>query len=411
MNVTKEHPQKTDDIPVVSPLANDKTYGERWYNAVFNWGLSYWMNLTASAGFSQWAEHGNNPIKIPFVKEASPREFQAKLADKIREIDPFMKRFEQQMKDTHGLVKGDAIAFDRALARARSLTLLIPGFAIMIPAVWIGAKVKPWFVQTLNRMHYGEEAMDDPSMIARQQAITAESQPTFLGTVVARLGTVLAAQTAAQLVGSKNNYLNTLGIDHNIDAFKKFGVNEMTESWGAALGGKLPQKLQTGYSTFVKGYGLGPSERQLKQYWENHPEVATLFEGKLLEGKIVGKLAPDLREQAAKVLESYDTATKDLGSFIIADTFYTAITALTIHPLVRLLRHIPFMSFKPDVPAQSARFEGEKIKVPANQYGELADRDPSAEAKPTTSGTDKPGFSISESSVQGILKQHEQQIA
>ena len=51
MNKTEQ--KKVAEDPVISPLANEKTYGERVYTRVFDWGLNYWANLLASAGFSQ----------------------------------------------------------------------------------------------------------------------------------------------------------------------------------------------------------------------------------------------------------------------------------------------------------------------------------------------------------------------
>jgi hypothetical protein len=345
--MSRTEQQKTDETPVVSPLAHDKTYGERWYSGIFDWGLNYWANLLSSAGFSQWAEHGTRPVKFWGMKEAaSPRKIQADLAKWINEKDPlmndqvpFFKGFKEKMRAELPAAEATVAIAERCMARARSIVLLVPGFFVMIPAVWFGPKIKPWLVQTLNRMHYGEEAMDDPSLIARQQAIAAEERPTLLGTIIARFGTAFAAIATAQLVGSENNFVNKIGKKYNNKSLEKFGVNSFTESWGEKIGSAMPESIQSNYNSFSRKHGLDWSNEQIKL------------------GKNKGL---------------YSTATSDLGRFVVADTFYTMVTALTIQPIIRLLRMVPGMSYKPKIPKNSAVFEGEKIKVPANHYADVA---------------------------------------
>jgi hypothetical protein len=190
-------------------------------------------------------------------------------------------------------------------------------------------------------MHYGDEAMDDPSLKARHQAIEAEARPTLGGAVAARMATVVAAQAAAQLVGSENNLLNKIGKKHKIEPLKRFGVDGFTESVGEKLGGALPMKLQEKYNNFATRNHLTWSEAQIK----------------------AGKTG------------TYTNATQDLGRFIAADTFYTMVTALTIGPVVKFLQYIPGMSYKPKMAKGTAVFDadGERIKVPANHYTDTAD--------------------------------------
>ncbi|MES2983726.1 MAG: hypothetical protein V4735_00885 [Pseudomonadota bacterium] len=330
------------ETPVISPLAQDKTYGERAYSGVFDWGLNYWTNLLASAGFSQWAEHATRPIKLPFLEKASPRQLQSNLADWLAKKDPFMKRLFNDKLASDGLAVAEKIVSERSMARARSLTLLTPGFAVMIPSVWLGAKIKPWFVETLNRHHYGDEAMDDPSLQARHQAIAAEARPTLLGTLVARLGTVLAVQIAAQSVGSDNNLINKWGEKHGNKTLGKFAIDPVTEKIGSSLGGVVPQGLQERYNRFAQRKGMSWSNNQLKE-----------------------------AAKTGTTLGSYTTATQDLGRFIAADTVYTLITALAIRPLLSLLRHVPGMTYQPKVPANSATFDGERIRVPTNPLADI----------------------------------------
>ena len=220
-NIPEPNTQAVDAAHAISPLAQEKTYGERRYSQIFDWGLNYWLNLTASALFSQWAEHGTRPFKLWGMKEAvTPMQMQHNIASFVRDHDPTVKGFKREMIAKHGEVGAEEFIAKRMMARARSITLLLPGFLIMIPSVWLGAKIKPWFVETLNRKHYGEEAMDDPSLKARHEAIRAEARPTFSGALVARLLTMFVAQTAAQTIGSEDNHLNKLGEKFNVTALK-----------------------------------------------------------------------------------------------------------------------------------------------------------------------------------------------
>ncbi|MBX9726861.1 MAG: hypothetical protein K2X09_06315 [Rickettsiales bacterium] len=333
--------QKTDDTPVVSPLAKDKTYGERVYHGVVDWGINYWANLLASAGFTQYAEHATRPIKLWGMNEAaSPRELQQKLANWLRDKDPLLKSLHTKIEASEGLAKATEVVAERSMARARSITLLMPGFLIVIPTVWLGAKIKPWLVEKLDARHYGAEAMDDPTLKARHQAIAAEARPTFLGATIGRLGTMLAAQIASQAVGSKNNFVNKIGDKVGNESLQKFGIDPFTKSVGEGIGGALPLSVRERYNSFTRRKGLDWSEEQRLSF---------------------GKTGP------------YSTATEDLGRFIAADTVYTMVTALTIHPVLKLLRYVPFMSYKPKVSANSATFdEYDNIKVPSNHYADSA---------------------------------------
>lgn len=355
--------KKAPDTPVVSPLAKDKTYGERVYHGIVDWGLNYWTNLLASAGFSHWAENGTNPIKIWGMKKAeSPRQIQENLATWIAEKDPFMngkipftqidnplpfmQGFRNKIQAEMPAAEAAIAIAERSMARARSLTLLMPGFAIMIPAVWLGAKIKPWFVEKLDRRHYGDDAMDDPTLKARHHAIAIETRPTFLGTFIARLGTALAVQVAAQSVGSKNNFVNKIGKDHNIESFKEFGINEATESFGAGIGGALPEKFRERGNGFLRRHGFDWSKEQMAKNMHLDPTT----------GKAI----------------AYNYGAQDLGRFIATDTVYTLVSALTINPFLKLLRLVPFMSYTPKVASDIATPEAQRIKVPANHYADAA---------------------------------------
>ena len=366
--------KKDDKNQAISPLAQDKTYGEKVYSGIFDWGLNYWANLLSSAGFSHWAEHSTAQIKAPFMKKsATPRQIQEDLADWFRTKDifingwdpfkgkspfgegPLLKGLFTKTLEKEGLAVAESVAAKRSMARARSITLLAPGFLIMIPSVWLGAKIKPWLVETMNKMHYGAEAMDDPSLKARHEAIRAEDRPTLFGATMARFGSFFAAQTAAQLVGSENNMVNKLGKRLNNEALSNFGIDESAEKIGEKLGGMVPDGLQKKFNTFARKNKLNWSKTQIA-------------------------------ERGA--LGEYTNAAQDLGRFIVADTFYTLISMSAVRPALALIKRLPGVSYKPKVPENSASFEGHTIKVPSNHYADVADTAPTIDmADHTTPAT------------------------
>ena len=454
MNEAKQQRQ-TDDRPVVSPLVNDKTYGERVYHSIFDIGLNYWANLLSSAGFSQWAEHGNG--KVPF-SDKSPRELQKELANGIIKRDPLMTGlipftnvkipFLKGYADT--ALKKAAIDFpheealnlisiseqmveNRAIARARSLTLLVPGFLIVVPTVWLGAKIKPWFVSKLDQHKYGAGSMDDPTLKARHEAIAAESRPTIFGAVSARLMTMAAVQISAQLVGSKGNFIS------NNTKYKNFGVNEITDSFGHAVGGALPEKVRENFSKFAsKKLELGWSDEQIKKHLKDigylRSDSIIPLDAELREKALNGikdaagigqhpvwnekeqnylPVSDHQRAEGINGLKEYKTAAQDLGRFIATDTIYTIITACTIQPAIKLLRMIPGMSYKPKTAKDGNDgkvLQPTRVKVPANEFGEFSDRAETVTVQ-AAKDTTAPGLSINQASPHGTLHQHEQQIA
>jgi hypothetical protein len=376
MDKTKQ--KKPEEAPVVSPLANEKTYGERVYSRVFDWGLNYWTNLLASAGFSHWVSNSTNKLSI--LNDASPRDLQTSLGKRISE-SPFMEGYKNsELLKQGGLEAADKLSKGlisteeagsllktaetiakrnlgkRGFAMAESLTLLVPGFAVMIPSVWLGAKIKPWFVEKLNQRHYGNEAMDDPSLKARHEALRAEESPTLLGTVIARLGTVLAVQGTAKFIGSESNTINTIGKWTKNESLKKFpGINTSAAEFGEKLGSSAPARLQNWFNGKAKKWNFNWSVGQLES----------------------GKTGP------------YNFATQDATKYVVMDTMYTAVSALTIRPFIKLLPKVPFigrfMSDKPKVAANSPVLDGDKVKVPANRYADAA---PDSNTLETTAALD-----------------------
>ncbi len=336
MDVTEQ--TKKGENPMISPLANEKTYGERWYSRVFDWGLNYWVNLLASAGFSHWAANSTREIKVPGLAKASPRTIQENLG-KLISSQWFMNGYKNRQIAEHGVEKGMEFLGKRGFAMAESLTLLVPGFAVVLPSVYLGAKIKPWFVEKLNRWHYGDEAMDDPSLKARHQAIAAEAQPTMLGTITARMVTVAAVQASAKFIGSENNTFNWIGKKVGNKSMQEFkGINPVAESIGVGIGNAMPAGLQQKMNASAQRMGLSWSNAQAK---------------KGMSG-------------------AYNQAIQDIMKFISMDTIYTAVSAGTIRPALRVLRHIPGMSHTPKSAANSPTLDGDVVKVPPNRYTDTA---------------------------------------
>jgi hypothetical protein len=361
MNQTKQ--EKTVETPVVSPLAKDKTYGEKKYDLIFDWGLNYWANLLSSAFFSQWAANSTKAIKIPGLAKSRPRDIQENLGKWVSK-QGFMQGYFKSEVFKHGgaeaskklvdnlitheqagalLEKATKVAtinlHKRGFAMAESLTLLVPGFAVMLPSVWLGAKIKPKLVQWFDRRHYGDDSMEDPSLKARHQAIAAEERPTLLGTIMARFGTVVAVQLSSKLIGSESNSINWIGEKTNSTALQKFpGINPIAGSIGEGLGNSMPAGLQQKMNNVAGKVGLSWSNEQIKN----------------------GKTGV------------YTQATQDLMKFISMDTIYTLVSAGTIRPFLKLLSHVPGMTYKPKVAENSATFEGEKIKIPGSPFTDTA---------------------------------------
>ncbi len=323
--MVEKQQDKTTHTKPVSPLVRDKTYGERLYNTVFNQGINFWVNLLVSAGFSLWAASSRTKIKLPGMKEAAtPSAVQTTLIDKVEKsfIIKSMTNATPENKRK------------RAVAVSEVFTLLMPGHIIMIPSVWLGAKIKPAFVRYFDKKHYGENAENDPSIAYRHDVVDAEARPTLLGATVARIGTMATTMTVSRLIGSEQNALN------KVKGFKEFpGLNQVASRVGTVVGEGLTQevkfmgKLNTRAST-----SLDWSEKQIER--------------KLNIG-------------------TYNRAVPDYIGFIAMDTLYTLVTASVIHPIMALLRHVPGMTYTTRSPVDKTitteTGDATKLRVPRNR--------------------------------------------
>lgn len=309
----------------VSPLVRDKTYGERVYGAVFNQGINFWANLLVSAGFSLWAASSRTKIKLPGMAEAAtPSVVQTKFIDKVENsfIIKSMKNAEPEMKRK------------RAVAVSEVFTLLLPGHLIMIPSVWLGAKIKPAFVRYFDKKHYGENAENDPSIAYRHDVVDAEARPTLLGATVGRIGTMATTMTVSRLIGSEQSALN------KVAGFKDFpGLNQVASRVGTVVGEGMTQE--------VKAVGALNNKLSKRFDWSEKQ-----IERKLNKG-------------------TYNRVLPDYIGFVAMDTLYTLVTASVIHPIMALLSHVPGMTYttRPPVEKKITTETGDetKLRVPRNR--------------------------------------------
>lgn len=307
----------------ISPLANDKTYGERVYSGFFNHFLNFWVNLTVSGIFTYWATHSTKPIKLPFREKplAPPSEIQQSVARFIHGLSPMNFFGEKTAYDIHNPPQTKRAGAANTLANV--LTLTTAGHLIMIPSVWLGAKIKTPFVEYFNRRHYGEEAMQDPSLKARHKAIEMEERPTFLGALFGRVGTIIATQFTGYTIGNSTNFIRWGGQKANIPLAKDFpGIDMVAETVGNKLG-EVATTMAPGWTdnfdSSLRKKGYSWSKNQLI----NKPELAN---------------------------EPYKRASLHLGKYIAQDVLYTAVTAASIAPAINFLKKfIPGMTYKPVV--------------------------------------------------------------
>jgi hypothetical protein len=322
--------KKENEKPTLSPLAKDKTYGERMYHRIFDVGINFWLNLILSGVFTFWVRHYEKPIwgegtmlgKLGIGKKLSAkgisnlRELHHAKVEQIAE-GAFMKSSLLNL-DSHEL------RAKRAESVVNVFTLQIPGHFIVIPSVTIGAKYKASIVRYFNRKHYGDEAMQSPELIARHHAIEAEERPTFLGAVMGRLGGMFVNMGLSSLIGSPNNLLNKMGAKN----FK----------------------------------GIDPVAGRI--------------------GEHMGNVARDISPQAIEKTDRWfmrngfdkGTSINDLGRFISQDVMYTISTSSTIYPVVNFLRkHIPGMTYKPKVETPPELKGAARLNVPQNPLVHAAD--------------------------------------
>ena len=277
-----------------SRLEAEPTYGEKVYSFVFDNLINFWVNLLFSGAFNYWAHNYTKPLK--WLGNKTPFEYYEKLRHSIESGLP------KNLKGTDG--KPGTVAG----AMANAFTLTAAGHIIMIPSVWLGAKIKAPFVRYFDRMHYGQDAEDDYRIAERHVKIDTAPRPTLFGAVLGRLGSMLATQTYAFTIGGEVNAIRWLGKKLGNQTLQKFsGLDKISESAGILVGRTTVENLP----------GLSDSSNK----WA----VKNDF----------GWSADQL---AAGNKPPYTHFIQDMSRYVFLDVIYTAITASVIHPTIEFLR-------------------------------------------------------------------------
>lgn len=313
-----------------SHAANCKTFGEKFYSGVFDWGINFGVNLVVSAAFTQWVKHGSNPVwkNAPFGKTV----------------------FQQSPENAYHTVRKaiqNTTGFGPEPARimADALTLTTAGSAVMVPSVWLGAKVKSAFVQTVDNWWYGKNSANDPWIEHRHDVVDDAPKASLFGAVVGRAGTMAAVQLSAATLGSNKNLLSWVGKTSNSSWLQKFeGLDHYSKTIGNAAGTAFSDAMPNvskRLDIFTRGRNFVHSTEQIK-------------------------INPALAKQP------YTGALADYTRYTALDTMYTIVTMGTIHPIINAVKsYIPGITYKertqrkPDTRVIQARSESRLEEHPA----------------------------------------------
>lgn len=385
--MTDTETKQLEKYQKVSALSQDPTYGERLYETVFHHGINFWFNLVTSAAFTYWVSHSKNPIKLPFVEHIpqmpvieripvvrniasfltrehrAPSVIQKSLAENIEKFAPLRAFGTYGSEMRNGVAKTMAGVF----------TLTTAGHFVMIPSVWLGAKIKASFVKNADRKHYGAEAMEDPALKLRHAMIEAEERPTLFGTVLGRAGTILATQTTAYTVGNATqNIPRIIGTKFNIPFLKKFtGIDHFTEMAGDKIGGAVGEMIPGTEKLNERIRTLGPKGYDFSN--AQHDHFAELGVGPLKYGQKV----PHPTDPKSMVGGGF---AEHFGKYLVSDVMYTAVTSVTIMPAINFMKKfIPFMTYKPTLNAETQAIldTAQKLpKLPRHRPSPLAETAP-----------------------------------
>ena len=307
-----------EEKQTISPLSQEMTYGERMHSFIFNNLINFWINLGVSAVFTYWVTHSQQRIKLGPIDWPSPSTMQKTLAGWIYTFPP-MKVF------------GDKEAFDSPKtptpARVKSasylanvFTLVFAGHFIIVPSVWLGAKVKAPLVKFFNRHHYGDEAMESPDLQARHAAIELEERPTLLGAIVGRFFTIVATQIAGYSIGNETNAIAWIGKKLGFAGNGFPGIDKIIEIPGAKMG-EAAEELFRNQTNRLDAYA-----RDGKYNWS----------------------ASQILNDGSLVRKPYANVAQHIGKYAAQDVMYTFITSLSINPVINVLKHvIPGLTYTP----------------------------------------------------------------
>ncbi len=312
-----------------------KTFGEKAYSGIFDWGINFGVNLFLSAAFTHYVKHASKPIwkgasfGKGFFHEAPEAAF-----NNVR----------NWMQKTTGFSENTAARM------ADALTLTTAGTVVMIPSVWLGAKIKDDFVNSLDNWWYGKDvAKNDAWIQARHEQIENGPKPTLIGAVVGRVGTMAAVQLTAATVGSNTNMLKKLGDKTNIGWLKKFeGLDYYSKKIGHAAGTAITDAMPEASAKL---------DRYAQKIGFHHSAEQLAADSKLTTHT------------------PYTGTLSDYTRYTSLDTMYTAVTMYTIHPIINAAKSfIPGMTYtdepkkKPENKVFAVRSEG-KIAYPELSQG------------------------------------------
>jgi hypothetical protein len=292
--------EKTSQKDQAKPLVPvEKTYGEKVHHFVFDELINFWATLAISGLFTFWVKHSTVPLPKTFFQGKLPSEFHGWVRERFAG-SPIVNIFPAERRAKVGEIMADA------------LTINLPGTATILPSVWLGAKVKTPMVEWLDRRHYGIDADDDPRIRERHLAIENERKPTLLGAVLARLTSMTASVMTGWAIGAPDNLVQQAGKNNEI--LKEFpGIDHYAGKMGAGAGDLLA-KASPGFNKFTN--------------------------------RAFTKAGIDWTAANKHADQTYASALQGWLKYTSLDIMYTTVTSSTIHPIINLLKHVPFMSYK-----------------------------------------------------------------
>ena len=299
--------------PKLSPLAQEKTYGEKKFDFLFGNVLNFWVNLVASAGFTFFVNHAGSGV------------FKT-IRDKQEQWTESLSK--QSWVRTEGNIEASQ---RQAKSIINVLTLLTPGHLVMIPSVWLGEKFKAPIVKYWDRKHYGDEAMDNPELKARHDAIATAEKPTFIGTLAGRAGGAMVNIGISRLIGSQENYISKAGKKYNNPSAEGFaGIDATADSFGKHGGEALAK---------IAPRPTGWMNKLLSKNNTYSSDQITAWNNGVKSGADLTKLVD--------VTKPYNLGFDNFSRYLVQDVMYTISTAAFVKPIVMGLRHIlPGMTYK-----------------------------------------------------------------
>lgn len=360
-------PERTLDEVINTPhgisLHNSqcKTFGEKAYSGVFDWGINFGVNLALSAAFTHYVKHSSKPIwKNASFGKGFFHEAPEKAFENVR----------------HWMQKTTGFSDNTAARMADALTLTTAGTVVMIPSVWLGAKIKDSFVSSLDNWWYGKDiAQNDAWIQARHEKIENEPKATLAGAIVGRVGTMAAVQITAATIGSNTNMFKKLGDKTNIKWLQGFeGLDYYSKKIGHAAGTAIADAMP---KASLRADKFAVKHHFVYSIDQAHETLDGLNIHKNGAKFLLSKDTPEYLNEFNNIRNHgvYSGALADYSRYTALDTMYTAVTMFTIHPIINAVKSIiPGMTYnnppkeKPENKVFAVRSQG-KIAYPEHSQG------------------------------------------